>query len=156
MMCKLFYSALRPDEGMNLMKLDISKQLEDVTPPTLPLSKGRSEEGLFSPKQLFPVDTKISCPELFQDNRKCQVKADIIIKRREVTQETKVNRTFRNGGCQPSIEFWMSDVRGISFAVNYVHPAILKTLTIIKKEKEVKYQRSEYEGRFREVKEGKL
>ena len=131
-MCKLFYSALRPDEGMNLMKLDISKQLEDITPPTLPLDKGRSEEGLFSPKQLFPVDTKNSCSELFQDNRKCQMKTDIIIKRGEVNQKTKVNRTFRNGGCQPSIGFWMSDVRGISFAVNYVHPAILKTLTIIK------------------------
>jgi len=107
-------------------------------------------------KQLFPVDTKVSCSELFQDNRKCQVKADIIIKRGEVTQEIEINRALRNGGCQPSIEFWMSDVSGISFAKYIMHPAILKTLTIIKKEKEVKYQRSEYEGRFREVKEGKL
>src|SRR4030042_6633658 len=108
----------------------------DITPPTLPLSKGRSEEGLtefvmnIKKKQLFPGDTKISCPELFQDNRKCQMKTDIIIRRGEVNQETKVNRTFRNGGCQPSIGFWMSDVRGISFAVNYVHPAILKNYQI--------------------------
>ena len=84
----------------------------DITPPTLPLSKGRSEEGLtefvmnIKKKQLFPVDTKVSCPELFQDNRKCQVKADIIIKRREVNQETKVNRALRNGGTKPFIAFW--------------------------------------------------
>lgn len=121
-----------------------------------PCGKSRRVSKNLMKKQVFPEDTKNSCPELFQDNRECQVKADIIIRRGEVNQETKVNRALRNGGCQPSIEFWMSDVRGISFAVNYVHPAILKTLTIIKKEKEVKYQRSEYEGRWRKVKEGKL
>ena len=111
------------------LKIDISKQLGNVTPPNLPLFKGRSEEGLFSPKQLFPVDTKISCPEFFQDNRKCQIKADIIIKRREVTQEIEINRALRNGGCQPSIEFWMSDVRGISFAENYLASGHLKKTT---------------------------
>ena len=76
------------------------------------------EEGLFSLKQLFPIDTKNSCSELFQDNRKCQVKADIIIKRREVTQEIKLNRALRNGGCWLSIGLAVGHENGISFAKN--------------------------------------
>src|SRR3989337_1916452 len=89
-----------------------------VTPSTLPLYKGRREEVLFSLKQLFPIDTKNSCSELFQDNRKCQVKADIIIKRREVTQEIKLNRALRNEGCWLSIGLAVGHENGISFAKN--------------------------------------
>ena len=33
-------------------------------------------------KQLFRMDTKVSCPELFGTNRNVRLKADIIIKRR--------------------------------------------------------------------------
>jgi len=101
------------------------------------------EEGLFSLKQLFPIDTKNSCSELFQDNRKCQVKADIIIKRREVTQEIKLNRALRNGGC------WLSIGLAVGHEMAYLllkikWPTILLTLVafeLFQKRKEVTHQR---------------
>ena len=74
------------------------------------------EEGLFSLKQLFPIDTKNSCSELFQDNRKCQVKADIIIKRREVSQEIRIDKVMQNGGFWLSIGSTAGHENGISFA----------------------------------------
>jgi len=66
---------------MNL-KLDISKQLENVTP-------------------LFPGDTKVSCPELLRDNSKCQADGRHNFKKRRWMKEIWSKTVLRNGGAQP-------------------------------------------------------
>jgi len=103
--------------------------IDNVTPPILPLSKGRvNEKENFETmigtefsmdtkkEQLFPVDTKVSCPELFGTTRNVRLKADIIIKRGEVSQESRIDKVMQNGGFWLSIGLAAGYENGTSFA----------------------------------------
>jgi hypothetical protein len=62
------------------------------------------------------MDTKVTCPELFGTTRNVRVKADIIIKRREVSQESRIEKVMQNGGFWLSIGSTAGHENGTSFA----------------------------------------
>jgi hypothetical protein len=62
------------------------------------------------------MDTKVSCPELFGTTGNVRVKADIIIKRGEVSQESRIDTGIQNGGFWLSIGLAAGYENGISFA----------------------------------------
>ena len=67
-------------------------------------------------KQLFRMDTKVSCLELFGTTRNVRLKADIIIKRREVGQQIRIDTGIQNGGFWLSMGLAAGYENGISFA----------------------------------------
>ncbi len=88
----------------------------DVIERSIARSDQHSVQDEHKEKQLFRMDTKVSCPELFGTTRNVRLKADIIIKRREVSQEIRIDTGIQNGGFWLSIGSTAGHENGISFA----------------------------------------